>query len=155
MNVIRYLIVEFFREPYLRGFVCASHPAALGSNPKHTSYAFFNLYCTCMEKRTKINKKRPGFIREISALCLRIKAFVRIVTKNAFSKNPNVPNLLATISIILINFASTNLNHFQSKVCYFITIDEFVFTFLEGFTLKHYYIFMPLANHDSEHSIQL
>ena len=28
--------------PQLRGFVCAYHPAAPGSNPKHTIYAFFN-----------------------------------------------------------------------------------------------------------------
>ena len=28
----------------LFGFVCAYHPAARGSNPKHTIYAFFNLY---------------------------------------------------------------------------------------------------------------
>ena len=30
--------------PQLSGFVCAYHPAAVGSNPKHTIYAFFNLY---------------------------------------------------------------------------------------------------------------
>ena len=42
------------------GFVCAYHPAAPGSNLKHTIYAFFNLYWNCNEKRTKINKKRPG-----------------------------------------------------------------------------------------------
>ena len=41
-------------------FVCAYHPAAPGSNPKHTNYAFFNLYYwNCNGKRTKINKKRP------------------------------------------------------------------------------------------------
>ena len=44
----------------IRGFVCAYHPAAPGSNPKHTIYAFFNLYWNCNENRTKINKKRPG-----------------------------------------------------------------------------------------------
>ena len=32
-----------------------------GLNPKHTIYAFFNLYYwNCIEKITKINKKRPG-----------------------------------------------------------------------------------------------
>ena len=42
-------------------FVCAYHSAAPGSNPKHTIYAFFNLYYwNCIEKITKINKKRPG-----------------------------------------------------------------------------------------------
>ena len=30
--------------PQLHGFVCAYNPAVLGSNPKHTIYAFFNLY---------------------------------------------------------------------------------------------------------------
>ena len=35
--------------------------ASPGSNPKHTIYAFFNLYnWNCNEKRTKIYKKRPG-----------------------------------------------------------------------------------------------
>ena len=34
-----------------------------GSNPMHTIYAFFNLYWNCNEKRTKINKKRPGLAR--------------------------------------------------------------------------------------------
>ena len=43
------------------GFICAYHLAAPGSNPKHTIYTFFNLYYwNCDEKRTKINKKRPG-----------------------------------------------------------------------------------------------
>ena len=41
-------------------FVCTYHPAALGSNLKHTINAFFNLYLNCNEKRTKINKKWPG-----------------------------------------------------------------------------------------------
>ena len=45
----------------LRGFICAYHPAAPGSNPKHTIYAFFNLYYwNCIKKITKVNKKRPG-----------------------------------------------------------------------------------------------
>ena len=35
--------------------------AAPGSYPKHTIYAFFNLYYwNCIQKTTKINKKRPG-----------------------------------------------------------------------------------------------
>ena len=39
----------------------SSHAAA-GSNPKHTVYAFFNLYYrNCNVKRTKINKKRPDW----------------------------------------------------------------------------------------------
>ena len=28
----------------LSGFVCTFHPATLGSSPKHTNYAFFDLY---------------------------------------------------------------------------------------------------------------
>ena len=44
---------------------CAHHPAAPGSSPKHTIYAFiiYSTYLcyTCHGKRTKINKKRPGF----------------------------------------------------------------------------------------------
>ena len=28
--------------PWLSGFVCTFDPAALGSNPKHTIYAFIN-----------------------------------------------------------------------------------------------------------------
>ena len=48
-------------------FLCAYHPVVQGSNPKHTIYAFSTcsqiLYYVCprVEKRTKINKKRPGF----------------------------------------------------------------------------------------------
>ena len=33
--------------PLLSGFVCAFHPAALGSNPKHTIYVFINLNLNC------------------------------------------------------------------------------------------------------------
>ena len=45
----------------LRGYVCVYHPAAAGSNPKHTIYAFFNLYYwNCIEEIMKINKKRQG-----------------------------------------------------------------------------------------------
>ena len=39
-----------------------NHPSVQGSNPKHTINTFtgnFVLY-HCIEKRTKINKKRPG-----------------------------------------------------------------------------------------------
>ena len=32
------------RPPWLCGFVCAYHPAAPGSNPKHAIFAFFTLY---------------------------------------------------------------------------------------------------------------
>ena len=43
----------------LRGFVCIYDSAALGLNPEHTIYYFFNFYYwNCNEKRTKINKKR-------------------------------------------------------------------------------------------------
>ena len=46
------------RPPQLRGFVCACHPAATGSNPMHTIYAFFNLYYwSCNEKRMKKQKR--------------------------------------------------------------------------------------------------
>ena len=33
--------------PQLSGFVCTFHAAALGSNPKHTIYAFLKLYLNC------------------------------------------------------------------------------------------------------------
>ena len=40
---------------------CAYHPAAQCSNPKHTIYAFFNLYYwNCNEIRTKITKREAG-----------------------------------------------------------------------------------------------
>ena len=55
--------------PWLRGFVCAYHPAAPGLDPKHTIYAFFNLYWNCNEKRTKINKKRPGLAHFFKKSC--------------------------------------------------------------------------------------
>ena len=32
-----------YHSTVLRGFICAYHPAAPGSNPKHTIYTFFNL----------------------------------------------------------------------------------------------------------------
>ena len=48
-------------------FVCAYHPAAPGSNPNHTIYAFFNMYYwNCIEKITRINKKRPGLAHFLS-----------------------------------------------------------------------------------------
>ena len=51
----------FWRLPLLLGIICAYHPAAMGSNPKHTIYAFFNwYYWNCNEKRTKIKEKEVG-----------------------------------------------------------------------------------------------
>ena len=43
-------------------------PAVQGSNPKHTIYAFsihslLHNICQCDEKRTKLNKKRPGWAK--------------------------------------------------------------------------------------------
>ena len=50
------------RLPQLSGLVCVFHPAASGSSPKHTIYAFFNLYCSICHlnwdvKRMRINKR--------------------------------------------------------------------------------------------------
>ena len=49
---------------WLSRFVCTYHPTVQGSIPKYTTYAlkYQILYyiCHCVEKRTKINKKRPG-----------------------------------------------------------------------------------------------
>ena len=48
------------KKTQLRGFVCAYHPAATGSNPKHTIYTFFNLYCDCNEKKNENKQKEAG-----------------------------------------------------------------------------------------------
>ena len=49
------------RPPLLWGIICTYHPAAVGSNPKHTNYAFSYLhYWNCNEKRAKRNKKDAG-----------------------------------------------------------------------------------------------
>ena len=51
--------------PQLRGFVCAYQPAAPGSNPKQTIYAFFNfillklkLYMKLLLQREKDENKQ-------------------------------------------------------------------------------------------------
>ena len=48
--------------PLLRGFVCAYHPAALGSSPKHAIYAFsfivFVLYLSCEKNENKQKRGR-------------------------------------------------------------------------------------------------
>ena len=67
--------------PQLRGFVCAYHPAASGSNPKHTIYAF-SICIEVNEKRTKINKKRPGLAYKKRVPCL-----------------PRVPNQVLTTQV--------------------------------------------------------
>ena len=43
----------------LSGFVCAFHPTALGSSPKHTIYAFINLLINCVMWRNE-NKQEAG-----------------------------------------------------------------------------------------------
>ena len=35
-------MIFYFPTPLIRGILCAYHPAAAGSNPKHTIYAFSN-----------------------------------------------------------------------------------------------------------------
>ena len=47
--------------PWFRLRLSSSGPGF--ESPKHTIYAYFNLYWNCNEKRTKINKKRPGLAR--------------------------------------------------------------------------------------------
>ena len=40
----------------------STHLVALGSIPiPHNINGYFNLHLNCDEKRTKVNKKRPGF----------------------------------------------------------------------------------------------
>ena len=75
--------VDRMSSPSLRGFICAHHSAAPGSNPKHTINAFFNLKCwncisvCCWNKKwTKVNKKRPGlahFLTIVEAFTKKLK----------------------------------------------------------------------------------
>ena len=46
----------------LSGFVCAFHPAAPGSIPKHTIYAYVYMLISelCHVEKTKINKEKLG-----------------------------------------------------------------------------------------------
>ena len=53
--------------PWLSGFVCAFHPATLGSNPEHTIYGLINLNLNLiceMLKKMKINRKRGPFFKK-------------------------------------------------------------------------------------------
>ena len=57
------LVVKFNWKvlPELSGFVCANHPATLGSSPKHTIYALsfivkFVLYLSCENNENKQNE---------------------------------------------------------------------------------------------------
>ena len=52
---------SFTNISWLLGFICDYHPVAASSNPKHTIKLFNLYYWSCNEKRTKINKKRPGW----------------------------------------------------------------------------------------------
>ena len=60
------------RPTLLCGMVRAYHPVAVDSNPKHTIYAFFNLYyLNCNEKRTKKQKEAGNglfFLKKIVQL---------------------------------------------------------------------------------------
>ena len=46
--------------PWLSGFVCAFHHAALGSTPKHSIYAFiiYSEICPCVVKKNENKPKR-------------------------------------------------------------------------------------------------
>ena len=49
----------------ISGFVCVFHPVVLGLNPKHSIHTFsiyslFYYIYHCIEKRTKINKRKPS-----------------------------------------------------------------------------------------------
>ena len=66
------LLDQSWVPPKLSGFICAYHPAAPGSSPKHASHVKrtkrgrvwpiekTSATYICHVKRTKINKKRPG-----------------------------------------------------------------------------------------------
>ena len=54
-HFLKYFAIQLFEDkksiswgvpPQLSGFVCAYHPAAVGSSPKHTIYAFI-IYSNC------------------------------------------------------------------------------------------------------------
>ena len=67
------------------GFVCNFHPAAMGSSPKHTIYAFSIYIChlNWNVKRTKIIKKRPGlahfFLKKNNVSIIYLLEYVRRV----------------------------------------------------------------------------
>ena len=71
--------------PKLSGFICAYHPATLGSNPKHTIYTFINLNCDIL-KRPKYSDKEAGICpfrrtereREQMCKCAKRKKWTRI-----------------------------------------------------------------------------
>ena len=81
-------------------FVCAYHPAAPGSNPNHTIYAFFNMYYwNCIEKITRINKKRPGLAHFLSMY------------------NKSIYILIPMIAVSLISLPWIDPRQVRSKSC--------------------------------------
>ena len=83
--------------PYLRGFVCAFHSAALGSNPKHAIYDVFHnlmdtVVCFYFEKITiiKIKNKEAGdvVVAHLVELSLSIqRSMVRFQSSTKFKLN--------------------------------------------------------------------
>ena len=79
--------------PQLSGFICTFHPAAPGSSPKHTIYAFsfyivqivYICHSNWNVKRTKSSKKRPG-MAQFYKIRKRIIAITKLL-KSPLSHN--------------------------------------------------------------------
>ena len=70
-------LTMFGLPPWLRGFVCTYHPAALGLNPKHTIYTF----SACIEidigmrKGQKLHEKEAGIGPFFKLNILKFRSF--------------------------------------------------------------------------------
>ena len=75
--------------PWLSGFVCAYHPAAPGSSPKHTIYGFivFVLYLSCEKDENKQKEAGFGLFKK------------SIRTNTCFSLNNSPPASLDTCTL--------------------------------------------------------
>ena len=74
----------------LCGFICAFHPAAPGSNPKHTNYAFINLNWDMMKRRKQTEKGRDfPDLKKVCALfmflrCTRLNIVIWMKIRRQF-----------------------------------------------------------------------
>ena len=96
---------------FLSGFVCAYHPAAPSSSPKHAIYAFsfivFVLYLSC-EKNENKQKKRPGLahLKKKNSRRGQFCALINILKPNIFTSNKTTLRVYVYVS--LLNYPKTS-----------------------------------------------
>ena len=106
--------------PYLSGIVCAFHPAAPGSRPKHTIYAFINLNFWIASCGKDENKKKEARIGPLKNCQEQIRSDL-----NKMSVNASLWNFSRRHGLLVAKFKNSSSRKFRFESLFKLSFAKF------------------------------